>query len=149
MHSIIISQKLLTDDDAVHRNVSSTVIVRSKSFPPVSLLQTQLWGWYQQGRSAHSLGWLNLPKWLKHLDWVKHCLRQLLDYKITLHPVQIYWALPEMERFITDRVGPVVQAVRKYFWSERFAGSIPKFSGVHTAGPCKKTVFAGLATNVK
>ena len=41
MHSNIISQKLLTDDDAVHRNVSSTVIVRSKSFPPVSLLQTQ------------------------------------------------------------------------------------------------------------
>ena len=36
MHSIIISQKpvLLTDDDAVHRNVSS-------SFPPVSLLLTQ------------------------------------------------------------------------------------------------------------
>ena len=42
MHSIITSQKLLTDDDAVDQNVSSTVIVRSKSSPPVSLLQTQL-----------------------------------------------------------------------------------------------------------
>ena len=33
---------LLTDDDAVHRNVSSTVIVRSKSFPPVFLLPAHL-----------------------------------------------------------------------------------------------------------
>ena len=54
MHSIIISQKpmettwtsscfhwLLTDDDAVHRNVSNRYC-KIKINPPVSLLQTQL-----------------------------------------------------------------------------------------------------------
>ena len=32
----------LTDEDGVNRNVSEIVFVRSKSFPPVSLLPTQL-----------------------------------------------------------------------------------------------------------
>ena len=41
MHSIIISQMLLTDDDAVHRNVSIRYS-KIKIIPPVSLLQTQL-----------------------------------------------------------------------------------------------------------
>ena len=41
MHSIIISQKLLTDDDAVHRNASIRYY-KIKLIPPVSLLQTQL-----------------------------------------------------------------------------------------------------------
>ena len=55
-------KSLLTDDDAVHRNVFSTVIIRSKSFPLVSPLRTQLtMRWYQQGRPARS------P--------VMHCLR--------------------------------------------------------------------------
>ena len=40
MHSIIISQKLLTDDDAVHRNVSIRYY-KIKIIPPVSLLQTR------------------------------------------------------------------------------------------------------------
>ena len=31
----------LTDDDAVHQNVSQPLLIRSKSLPPVSLLQTQ------------------------------------------------------------------------------------------------------------
>ena len=63
MHIIIISQMLLTDnaltlltdDDAVHRNVSSTVIVRSKSFPPVSLLLIQLTMRVKSARSNGSL----------------------------------------------------------------------------------------------
>ena len=41
MHSIIISQKDLTDDAAVDRNVSNRYC-KIKIIPPVSLLQSQL-----------------------------------------------------------------------------------------------------------
>ena len=54
---------LLTDDDAVHWNVSSTVIVRSKSFPPVSLLLTQLTMRVKSARSFGSLTFVQGTLW--------------------------------------------------------------------------------------
>ena len=45
--------------------------------------------------------------------------------------------------------GPVEQWLVQHFCMERkVAGSIPTIGNFHTAGPCKKGVFACLATDV-
>ena len=45
--------------------------------------------------------------------------------------------------------GPVVQWLVRRFPAERkVAGSIPTIGDFHTVGPCKKAVFACLATDV-
>ena len=62
MHNIIISRRLFTEDNAVLRNDSSSIIVRSKSFPPVSLLLTETAIRMISARSLGTLSQCNQPR---------------------------------------------------------------------------------------
>ena len=51
--------------------------------------------------------------------------------------------------YVTMRVGSRGAVVSAALSERKVAGSIPTIGDFHTVGPCKKAVFACLATDVK